>query len=214
MGCFHLPLLIHIWSKATARLSKPHCGAALWSDRGNGNLVHWGAFKVLQCVLVSVVVHGYIRLGKSKRLRADRLQAGGGAGPRRGTAVVYTVVGLNAGVDRCGGARRARLARTCRLWTARTVPGVAGPTSLVHQPPLRLRRQDVGRVGLVVGGFIAIDFQAALPHRMQASLLLAAEKAQCRPLDAAQNAAAEACAVARVHKGIDARLEKNEHKAA
>jgi len=176
--------------------------------------VHRGALKVLQCVLVSVVVHGDVRLGEGKRLRADGLQAGRGAGPRRGTAVVDTIVGLDAGVDRRRGTLGAGLACTCGPWTTSTIPGVTGAASLVNQPPLGLGRQDVGRVGLVMGGFIAIDFQAALPHRMQPSLLLATKKAQCRPLDAPEHAAAEAGTVARVHKGIDARLEENEHKAA
>lgn len=83
-------------------------------------------------------MHGYIRLGKGKCLRADRLQAGGGAGPCRGTAVVYTVVGLNAGVDRCRCTWGAKFAHTRGPWTTSTVSGVTWPTSLVYQPPLRL----------------------------------------------------------------------------
>lgn len=160
-------------------------------------------------------MHGYIRLGEGKRLRADWLQAGRGAGSCRGTAVVYAIVGLNAGVDRGGGTRGTGFdSRTRGPRTTGAVPGVAGPAGLVDQPPGWLGGQHVGRVGLVMGGFIAIDLQAALSHGVQPSLLLATEKAQCRPLNAPQHAAAEARAVARVHEGIDARLEKNEHKAA
>lgn len=186
---------------------------SLGLDRGNGNLLHGGAFKVLQCILVSVVMHGHIRLGEGKCLRADRLQAGGGAGPCRGAAVVYTVVGLNAGVDGRRGTRRARFSYTCRLWTTPTVSRLTGPASLVHQPLLWLGGQYVGRVGLMMRGFITIDFQAALSHCVQASLLFAAEKAQCHPLQTAQHTAAETCAVTRVHKWVDAWLEENEHKA-
>lgn len=83
-------------------------------------------------------MHGYIRLGKGECLRADRLEVGGGAGPGRRTAVVYTVVGLDAGVDGCRGTWGASFAYACGLWTSPTVPGVTGPTGLVHEPPLWL----------------------------------------------------------------------------
>lgn len=176
--------------------------------------MHRCAVKVLQCILVSMVVHGYVGLSKGERLRADRLQAGGGTGACRWTAVVYTVVGLNAGVYWRRGTGEAGFSCTRDPWTTTTVPGVTGPTGLVHQPPLRFGRQHVGRVGLVVGGFIAIDFQASLPHRMQARLLLAAEETQSGPLDAAEQPAAQARTVPRVHERVDARLEEDEHEAA
>lgn len=184
------------------------------SDRGNGNLVHGGALEVLQRVLVGVVMHGYVGLGKGERLGADGLQAGRRAGPGRRAAVVDAVVGLDAGVDGRRRARRPRSARAHGPRAAGAVPRVAGPAGLVHQPPLGLGRQHVGRVGLVVGGLVAVDLQAALAHRVQASLVLAAEAAQRRPLDAAEHAATEARAVARVHEGVDARLEEEEHEAA
>lgn len=152
--------------------------------------MYGGAVKVLQCILVSVVVHGYIGLGKCECLRADRLQAGGRTGACRGATVVDTVVGLNAGVDRCRGTGGARFACTCGPWTTGTIPGVTGSTGLVYQPPLWLGGQYIGRVGFMMGGLIAIDFQTSLPHRMEASLLLATKKAQGHPLKTTQHTSA------------------------